>query len=145
MVLYKAYVNGVDKCSQNKLTMKRIVFLLLVSFTTCPAQYSGIYTKLKDCLSAKNAVVCLKEEALNAINETIYSDKPITLYEMVDIVKDPQYISNNTNEALPEDMDLRSAKLNELLFEKLDEFFSTRTVQLNLNSVIEGESNSLHP
>lgn len=146
MISYKAYVIEVDKCSHNKPTMKKFVFLLLlVSFAACQAQYGGIYTKLKDCLSSANAIVCLKEEALHAINETIYSDQPITLYEMVDIVKDPKYSPNDTDEALPEDADLRSVKLNELLYEKIDEFVSSRTVQLNLNSVIEGKRFHIPP
>lgn len=139
MILYKAYVNEVNKCSHKKFTMKRVAVFLLVCFATCKAQYGVIYGKLKDCLTSENAVVCLKEEALHAINETIYSDHPITIYEMVDIVRDPNYTANNTEGTLPEDADLRSAKLNELLFEKVDEFISSRTVQLNLNSVIEGE------
>lgn len=143
MILYKAYVIEGDKCSHNNPTMKRVVFLL-VSFAACQAQYGGIYTKLKDCLGSANPVVCLKEEALHAINETIYSDQPITLYEMVDIVRDPKYSPNDTGEALPEDADLRSVKLNELLYDKIDEFVSSRTVQLNLNSVIEGKWFHLH-
>lgn len=139
MILYKDDVNEVDKCSHNKLTMKKIIFLLVVLSAACKAQYNDIYIKLKDCFGSANAVVCLKEEALNAINQTIYSDKPITLYEMVDIVRDPNYSPNTTEETLPAEASLRSAKLNELLFEKVDEFISSRTIQLNLNSVIEGK------
>lgn len=144
MILYKAYVNEVDKCSHNNNTMKKIIFLMVAFFAVSQAQHSGIYSKLKDCLSSENAVVCLKEEALHAINETIYSDTPLTFYEVVDIVRDPNYKPNNTEEALPEDATQRSTRLNELLFEKVDEFISSRTVQLNLNSVIEGER-SIHP
>lgn len=118
--------------------MKKIIILLAAFSAICQAHYINIYAKLKNCLSSENAVVCLKEEALHAINETIYSDQPITLYDMVDIVRDPNYAPNKTEETLPQDSSLRSVKLNELLFEKLDEFISSRTVQLNLNSVIEG-------
>lgn len=138
MILYKADVNNVNKCSHNKtITMKKTIILLVV-FSVCQAQYNDIYTKLKNCFNTASVVVCLKEEALKAINETIYSDKPITLYEVVDIVRDPNYSSNKSEESLPDDVSIRSNKLNELLYEKVDEFISSRTIQLNLNSVIEG-------
>lgn len=128
-----------NKRSHNKrTTMKKVIFLISVLSVACQAQYNDIYTKLKSCFSSPSVVLCLKEEALHVINETIYSDKPITIYEMVDIVRDPTYSSNKSEEILPEDASLRSIKLNELLYEKVDEFISSRTVQLNLNSVIEG-------
>lgn len=84
-------------------------------------------------------MVCLKEEALKTLNETIMSDQPLTLYDSIDIVRDPSYQVNETEVDLPENATLRSEKLNDLLYEKLDEFVASRTIKLNLNSVFEGK------
>lgn len=84
-------------------------------------------------------MVCLKEEALKTLNETIMSDQPLTLYDSIDIVRDPSYKVNETEMELPENATLRSEKLNDLLYEKLDEFVASRTIKLNLNSVFEGK------
>lgn len=82
-------------------------------------------------------MICLKEEALILLNETIVSDKPVTIYDMIDVVKDPNYHSNTTEEPLPKDASLRSEKLTQMLEEKMDELIHSRTVKLNLNSVIQ--------
>lgn len=82
-------------------------------------------------------MVCLKEEALMTLNETIESDKPVTIYNMIDIVKDPNFVSNATEEPLPKDASRRNERLTEMLEDKMDELIQSRTVKLNLNSVIE--------
>lgn len=82
-------------------------------------------------------MICLKEEALITLNETIESDKPVTIFNMIDILKDPNYKSNITDELLPKDASQRSERLTEMLEEKVDELVQSRTVRLNLNSVIE--------
>lgn len=137
MIPYKAPVNIWTRAVA-KITMKTLVLLSLF-LASCQAHFAEVYEKLRDCLGSKNAVVCLKEEALNAVNETVHSDQPITIYDTVDVVRDPNYKINDTGEALPEDAALRSRRLTELLYEKMEEFLSSRTLQLRLNSVIEGE------
>lgn len=105
----------------------------------------AIYRRVRDCLSKEFAMVCLKEEALKTLNETIMSDQPLTLYDSIDIVRDPSYKVNETEVELPVNATLRSEKLNDLLYEKFEEFVASRAVKFNLNSVFEGKHNDRCP
>lgn len=89
------------------------------------------------------AVVCLKEEALEFLNRTIMSEKPMRFFDMIEIEKDPGYKPNLTGDDLPNDVGERSSKLNDVLYHKVEELFESRTVKFSLANVIEGKTDRL--
>lgn len=105
----------------------------------CAAQLNW-YQRVRDCLSKEYAMVCLKEEALKTLDEAVTSNEAVTLFNTIDIVKDPTFQLNTTDEGLPENVTMRDAKLNSLLSRKFDDFINSRTIKLNLNSVVEGKN-----
>ncbi|XP_050509082.1 uncharacterized protein LOC126886257 [Diabrotica virgifera virgifera] len=95
-------------------------------------------TIYKECFHKKYPGVCLKEKALHALNETIMDDRPIVI-GFLEIQKNTDYFVNHTDEdALPEEETARSAKLSDALMDKIDEFFKSRTIKLNLSNAFEG-------
>lgn len=72
--------------------------------------------------------VCVKEMALNVVNESIFSEKPISFYG-VEIERNPHYSINSTEELLPIETSARSLKLNDILHDKIEEFLNPE--QLN--------------
>lgn len=120
-----------------EFALKFVFFCVL--FSLCYGLDVSVTRKIRECLGQDYAVICLKEKALDALNETIMSDKPLHLYGMVDIVRDPNYVPNSIEDAkLPEDIGERSSKLNSLLYDKVEEFFESRSVKINLSNVFEG-------
>lgn len=94
----------------------------------------------KDCFSKKLPVLCLKERAVMVLNDTIMDDRPITI-GFLEFQKNPAYFPNGTEEEnLPMDVTQRSLKLGDILMDKIEEFFKSRTVKLNLSSAFEGRT-----
>lgn len=98
-----------------------------------------IAVSVKECLSNKYPAVCLKERALEAINETIFLDEPIMI-GYIRIEKNHDYDWNKTKEdVLPNEISKRSIVLNNALYDKLQDFFKSRTIKLNVDEAIEGK------
>lgn len=126
------------KCN-NTFRIRIVLFACCFLLGDCLGHDASVVRKIRDCLGQDYAVLCLKEKALDALNQTIMSDKPLNLYGMLDIVKDPNYVPNAIDvSALPEDVGERSSKLNNLLYDKVEEFFESRSMKINLASVFEG-------
>ncbi|XP_017778916.1 PREDICTED: uncharacterized protein LOC108564365 [Nicrophorus vespilloides] len=109
-----------------------------VCFLQAAATDLSMLKRIRGCLTHDGPVVCLKERALDVLNETIMSDKPMSLYGIVDVVKDPGYKASVDVEDLPRDLASRNLKLNEMIYDKVEEFFASRSLSLNLGNIIEG-------
>ncbi|CAG9760719.1 unnamed protein product [Ceutorhynchus assimilis] len=97
-----------------------------------------IAVTVKKCLSNKHPVVCLKEKALDALNETVFTDEPIII-GYIRIEKNDEYDWNKTRDsALPNEITKRSLLLNDALYEKLQDFFKSRTIRFNIDEAVEG-------
>lgn len=113
---------------------------LLADASTAQQDVTTTLKKIRECIASDQAILCLKERALDALNETTLSDKPITIYGVIDIVKDPAFVLNDTLESnfLPRDLKARSAKLNDMIYDKVEDFLGSRTIQIRLGDIFEG-------
>lgn len=99
----------------------------------------SVIKRMRECFTKDYTIVCLKERALDVINDTIFSDKPMNVYGLINIVKDPNFQANSTDDNnLPIDVNERNVKLNEMLYEKVEEFVESRSMKINLSDVFEG-------
>ncbi|KAH1017417.1 hypothetical protein HUJ05_008060 [Dendroctonus ponderosae] len=126
--------------------MQRVFVLVFVSllFSTVTARSDTIaelykiVVSIKQCLVLKYPAVCLKERALKALNDTIFVDEPIYL-GYIRIEKNRDFDWNSTkNDGLPNEISKRSIVLNDALYDKIQEFFKSRTIKLNVDEAIEG-------
>lgn len=114
-----------------------ISFMILIGISQ--GRDIPILRSIRECIRSNSSIVCLKERALKIIDEAVASDQPLQLTEYVDIVRDPSYQMNLTEEeSLPRSLKERSEKLTDLLSRRVDEFFESRTLKLNLAKVFEG-------
>ncbi|RZB40379.1 hypothetical protein BDFB_003542 [Asbolus verrucosus] len=114
------------------MVARLVVLLVLLKICAAAMDKSALNTlaPFRECLSKSHPGVCLKERALDALNETILSDKPFTLYDMVDIERNPDYHFNNSEGAhLPEEATARSSKLTDVLYNMIEEFFKSRVIK----------------
>ncbi|KAL1494626.1 hypothetical protein ABEB36_010196 [Hypothenemus hampei] len=127
------------------MAFKTVLSVVFTLFSVQAFEKSGtisdlykIVVSIKQCLSDKYPAVCLKERALEALNETVYLDEPI-LIGYIRVERNLDYNWNNTkNEPLPDAISKRSIVLNDALFDKLQEFLKSRTIKLNVDEAIEG-------
>ncbi|XP_066247901.1 uncharacterized protein [Euwallacea similis] len=98
-----------------------------------------IVLMIKKCLANDTfPAVCLKERALESLNRTLFIEEPI-MVGFLRIEKNPEYEWNNyKSEALPNQIAQRSVMLNEALYQKLEQFFKSRTIKLNIDEAVEG-------
>lgn len=123
------------------------LFVLIVSNIVIVHSLSDVLkylTKYKKCFNQKHPVVCLKEKVLTALNETILDDRPIVI-GFVEIQKNPSYFTtindNNTDDTnSPAEATERSSRISDTLFDKIEEFFKSRTVKVDLSNAFEGTS-----
>lgn len=120
--------------------MKMIVYTIFVvnflSFAVARQSVPEVMrsiTHFRECLKNPTPGVCVKEMALNVVNESIFSEKPISFYG-VEIERNPHYSINSTEELLPIETSARSLKLNDILHDKIEEFFKSRTIKFNMDS-----------
>lgn len=123
------------------------VFILLVSNLVLVHSLSEVLkflTKYKKCFHQKYPMGCLKEKVLIALNETIQDDRPIVI-GFVEIQKNPEFFRDYNNSmnnyteksTLPEEATARS--LTDTLMQKLEEFFRSRTLKVNLANAFQGK------
>ncbi|KAK4875564.1 hypothetical protein RN001_011986 [Aquatica leii] len=116
----------------------KVALLLQFFVTTISSNQDPIVLRrIRECLSKPHAIICLKEEAVDFLNRTIMNDRPMRFFDMIDIEKDPNYRCNITVD-LPDDINERSAKLNDVLYHQVENLFESRTVKFSLANVIEG-------
>lgn len=112
---------------------------LVYLVSVCYCQNVSLIKKIRECIIQEQAILCLKERALDVLNETIFNEKPLNVYGVIDIVKDPNYKVNETEESLPNDLIERNDKLNRMLYDKVEEFVQSRSMKINLSNVFEGK------
>lgn len=113
-------------------TIRILVFVLFVKISA--AMDRETYRSLvpfRECFTKTHPGLCLKEKALDSLNSTIMSDKPFIVFDMVEIVKNPNYHYNNS-EKLSEEPQARSLQLSEMLYKKIEEFFKSRIFKFNM-------------
>lgn len=121
-----------------KLILTALVTLLVLDLSE--AYDVSILKSIRECFQGNKCIVCLKEKLLMIIDEALTSDQPLEISDFVDIVRDPNYKLNTTEDEakLPKDPTERSEKLNDLLTKRVDDFFESRTIKFNLAKVVEG-------
>lgn len=129
------------KMSTNNFVVFFFLWAVLLRPSAAKIDYN-VYKNLKsfrECLGKDHAIVCFKEKALDAINETILSDQPITFFHnMVDIEKNPQFhIDTLPGIQLPDDVQSRNSKLSDVLYEKIEELFKSRIIKFNMAPAFE--------
>nr|XP_023020862.1 uncharacterized protein LOC111509367 [Leptinotarsa decemlineata] len=129
----------VKNCSTMRLRLLSLVLLLSIEKYARSENITDFLSGIsvyKKCFYEKHPGTCLRKKALEALNETIMDDRPITI-GFLEIQKNPDYFVNRTElENFPEVTE-RSAKLGDVLMEKIDEFFKSRTIKLNLSNAFE--------
>lgn len=118
--------------------------IICVSFINVGlTQDFSLIKRMRECFTQDYTIVCLKERALDVINQTIFSDKPLNVYGLINIIKDPNFQVNTTEDNnLPSDVNERNIKLNDMLYDKVEEFVESRSMKINLSDVFEGISMS---
>ncbi|XP_018577674.1 uncharacterized protein LOC108915986 [Anoplophora glabripennis] len=119
-----------------------LVLLLIISYNAVSAQNVSDILKsvvvFRGCLKHKHSVVCMKEKALEILNETIMNDNPMHI-GFLEIQRNPDFFINSTeNEVLPREASERSSRLSDIILNKIEQFFKSRTVKLNLSDAFEG-------
>ncbi|KAJ8943730.1 hypothetical protein NQ314_009667 [Rhamnusium bicolor] len=119
-----------------------VVFVVLIHNSATAQNVTDIFkgvVAFRDCITNRYSFMCIKERALSILNETVMDERPIN-FGFIEIQKNPEYFINSSeNENFPREVSERSSKLSEMLFEKIIQFFKSRTVKLNLSNVFEGE------
>lgn len=120
-----------------------VLFVQVISSVVCINSTANAFVKnitpYKHCFYKRDPIYCLKELALQALNETIMDSRPIVI-GYIEIQKNPDYFVNTSaDENLPDEVSERSSKLSDVLLDKLEEFFKSRTVKLNLSNAFEGK------
>ena len=127
-------------------TTKLFSVLFVLFFQNCVAHIDRDTVRsivpFRECLGHKFPGVCLKERALDALNATIMSDKPLVFLDMVEIGRNPDYLYNLSEEHLPDEVSARSSKLSDLLYSKIEEFFKSRVVKFSMAPAFD-EGNGL--
>lgn len=121
-----------------KMLLPSTLLLLSVIQITCAFE-PPILKRVRECLSRPLAMICLKEEALEVLNRTIMSEKPMRIFDTIEIAKDSNYRPNLFENELPEDATERNKKLNSLLHRKVEEFFESRSIKFSLANTFEGK------
>lgn len=84
--------------------------------------------------------MCMKERAVEILNDTIMDDNPIRI-GFLEIQRNPDYFINTTeNDILPREANERSSKLTDIILQKIEQFFKSRTLKLNLSNAFEGKT-----
>lgn len=116
-----------------------LFFFCAALLNSAHCQEASVLKRIRECFTGENVSICLKEKALDVLNETIMSDKPFNIYGFVDIIKDPNFKTNTTEEYLPPNLDERNVQLNKILYDKVEEFVESRSMKVNLSNIFEGE------
>lgn len=120
-----------------------LVILLIIPYKIVSTQNVSDLLKsitvFRGCLKNKQSVMCMKEKVVEILNETILNDNPIRV-GFLEILKNPDYFINTTeNEILPRETSERSSKLTDIILHKIEQFFKSRTLKLNLSNAFEGK------
>ncbi|KAF5286530.1 hypothetical protein FQR65_LT12534 [Abscondita terminalis] len=123
--------------SVSAITKVALVFQFFLATIYGNNQDPLVLRRVRECLSKPHAIICLKEEAVDLLNRTIMNERPMRFFDMIEVEKDPNYRCNLTVD-LPDDINERSARLNDVLYHQVEELFESRTVKFSLANVIEG-------
>ncbi|XP_018321591.1 uncharacterized protein LOC108734501 [Agrilus planipennis] len=119
-------------------TVQLVVISLLMTEFGIAAGDVHIVHRVRKCIGKDYSMVCIKEELLDILNQTVMSHESFRLGNWMEIERDPEYVANHIDEDLPTNMEKRDEKLTELLYRKAEEYFESRSLRLHLADVIEG-------
>lgn len=124
---------------------KKIFILVVIILNVVKGQEYSLLRNVRECLRNNETVVCLKERALNILDEAVVSDQPIPVNDYIDIVRDPGYQVNLTaKEDLPRDLTERSEMINQLLIKRVDDFFESRSMKFKMAKLVQGIYNFIY-
>lgn len=117
---------------------KHLVICVMMIVQVCTQNFSLYLKNVRQCLSSNNSAICVKEETLDLLNETIYSDEPIYLLGNINISRNKEYMPEFTQEAMPLEASQRSLVLNDAILTKIEDFFKSRLIQFKVSDSSEG-------
>lgn len=137
-------------------TMRPIRQLLLLALFAGSAftesDYSNLkvlYNAIEKCSEDKDVGVCLKIKAIGIMDRALVQDEPLPLTDYVAIAKDPTARINDNvyNETeteiaarLPRSYEEKSSTLDQMLYDRLNKYLETRTLQLSIpTDILEGK------
>ncbi|KAI4461709.1 hypothetical protein MML48_5g00002976 [Holotrichia oblita] len=117
----------------------KLLAICIMMIVEVRSQNLSLYLKsVRDCLSSNNSAICVKEETLDLLNETIYSDEPIRLLGNINISRNKEYIPEFKQEAMPLEASQRSLVLNDAILSRIEDFFKSRLIQFKIADSSEG-------
>lgn len=125
---------------QNLIYATILASLLVKSSASIHPKIYRTINSFRKCLVSGYPLLCVKEAGLDIVNETLVRDKPMLFYDMIEIGRNPNYMINNTiDEELPRDLEARSIKLDEILHDKIESYFKSRTIKFIMAPAVEGD------
>lgn len=125
---------------QNLIYATILASLLVKSSASIHPKIYRTINSFRKCLVSGYPLLCVKEAGLDIVNETLVHDKPMLFYDMIEIGRNPNYMINNTiDEELPRDLEARSIKLDEILHDKIESYFKSRTIKFIMAPAVEGD------
>ncbi|XP_069679303.1 uncharacterized protein [Periplaneta americana] len=113
-----------------------------------------LYRLITDCAQKSDMSVCLKMKAVTFLDRAITMKNPLLVNDYLSLARDPSYKDETVGpqgrslkplseaqleQSLPESLEERSERLDDMLQDKVDKFLQSRTVQLNFPAdVFEG-------
>lgn len=112
-----------------------------------PQQNDSMIKKISDCFHSGDSLLCLKKHTLNALQDAIASERPISVSGYFDIVRDENFKTVDPTENEIESKALENQSMNstarnmvldDMLLQKFDQFLQSRSLKISLAPVIEG-------
>lgn len=145
MFVYKWLLSKKTLYLQANLIMSAYKYYLYItvcsvtSIGVCAQDFSLYLRNVRNCLYGNDSVDCVKEETVDILNETVYSEEPIRLLNSIDIVRNKGYVPEYSEQFWMAKSTQRSVALSDAIFNKIEEFFKSRTIQFRIgDSIGEG-------
>ncbi|KAJ4450982.1 hypothetical protein ANN_02417 [Periplaneta americana] len=105
-----------------------------------------LYRLITDCAQKSDMSVCLKMKAVTFLDRAITMKNPLLVNDYLSLARDPSYKDETVGpqgrslkplsealleQSLPQSLEERSERLDDMLQDKVDKFLQSRTVQLN--------------
>ncbi|KAF6208880.1 hypothetical protein GE061_014622 [Apolygus lucorum] len=122
----------------------RVLALAVVALSCCCSAEDGIssgmrvmYSVYKQCEEAQDPVICLKARAVKLVDRALHAEA-IPIVDGISLTKRPETERSLKAELepLPADLESRSSKVDDLLWNRVDAFLQSHSVQFNMPSFI---------